>query len=402
MRTSSIKRCNKEEDSGENLLHRETATKVEVERTPISVLRLDPDDPRSRICPRTLTPCGPRPDLRRAGVRDLHACCECAGTAPSAAGGPLVEDQRHREHGGRLRPMQDDDLAAGWAASAAVFRWRPARLARAHPRFVRGVGSAACGSSGPRRACRAAEAQRIEGLVRRLGSSAQADVRLRLRATHAGLHPPRRPADGTTPAAARLPRRGGARRARRRRASPRRIAIADHVVDLGPARLRRGPSASRAPSRGWRGSGTQVTGRPSTTGPTLKGWSTCAPRAAGLEVRAPTRTTCGRSTSTSPWRALRGHRRRPRSGGWLVQRVVRGGAERVTGSTASADRGHGSGDRRPAPGCSDPIRKAFAKANGVEGRPCSARTPKGACPSLQRRRHHRTSTWVMRGVATTC
>ena len=62
----------------------------------------------------------------------------------------------------------------------------------------------------------------------------------------------------------------------------------------------------------------------------------------------------------------------------------------------SIDQGAIRGSRRSNPatytGLLDPIRKAFAKANGVKPALFSANS-EGACPTLQRRRRRSTPTW---------
>ena len=182
---------------------------------------------------------------------------------------------------------------------------------------------------------------------------------------------------------------------------PETIAIADHVVDLGPGAGtggRRG-RASRAPSRG--------------CGP-------AAPSPAAISTTGPrSRRRCGRPPAR--WRSaarrthnlqdvdvdiplgvlVRGHRR-----GGLGQELADRTARCPGGDgVVSIDQGAIRGSRRSNPatytGLLDPIRKAFAKANGVKPGLFSANS-EGACPTCNGAGVIYTDLAMMAGVATTC
>ena len=158
---------------------------------------------------------------------------------------------------------------------------------------------------------------------------------------------------------------------------PETIEIADHVVDLGPgAGTGGGRSASRAPSTGC---GVRHPHRPAPR-PPGGARSRSGRRRARSRSAARTRTTCRTSTSTSrsacsasspasPARArARSSTARSPSGAGVV----------------SIDQGAIHGSRRSNPatytGLLDPIRTAFAKANGVKPALFSANS-EGACPT---------------------
>ncbi len=182
---------------------------------------------------------------------------------------------------------------------------------------------------------------------------------------------------------------------------PEAIAIADHVVDLGPKRRDRGRArwSSRAPSRGCGTSGT-LTGRHLDDRAALKDEVRKSP-AGGWRCAAPTPTTCRTSTSTS--RSVCS----PSSPGWpgsgkssLIHGSVSGRDGVVT-----VDQGAIRGSRRSNPatytGLLDPIRKAFAKANGVKPALFSANS-EGACPNCNGTGVIYTDLAMMAGVATAC
>jgi excinuclease UvrABC ATPase subunit len=180
---------------------------------------------------------------------------------------------------------------------------------------------------------------------------------------------------------------------------PETIAIADHVVDLGPgAGTAGGTVCFEGTVEGLRASGT-LTGRH------------LGDRAALKErVRTPTGTLEIRSATTHNLRdvdvdiplgvlvVVTGVAGSGKSS--LVDGSIPAGA-----GVVSIDQGGIRGSRRSNPatytGLLDPIRKAFAKANGVKPALFSANS-EGACPSCNGAGVIYTDLAMMAGVATTC
>jgi excinuclease UvrABC ATPase subunit len=180
---------------------------------------------------------------------------------------------------------------------------------------------------------------------------------------------------------------------------PETIAIADHVVDLGPGAGTAGGSVCfEGTVEGLRASGT-LTGR-------------------HLDDRAALKETVRTPTGTREIRGATAHNLRDVDVdvplGVLV--VVTGVAGSGKGSlvhgsipagdgVVSIDQGAIRGSRRSNPatytGLLDPIRKAFAKANGVKPALFSANS-EGACPNCNGAGVIYTDLAMMAGVATTC
>jgi excinuclease UvrABC ATPase subunit len=177
------------------------------------------------------------------------------------------------------------------------------------------------------------------------------------------------------------------------------IAIADHVVDLGPgAGTAGGTVCFEGTVEGLRDSGT-VTGR-------------------HLDDRAALKETVRTPTGTLEIRGATTHNLRDVDvdiplGVLVVVTGVAGSGKSslVDGSipagagVVSIDQGGIRGSRRSNPatytGLLDPIRKAFAKANGVKPALFSANS-EGACPSCNGAGVIYTDLAMMAGVATTC
>ena len=181
---------------------------------------------------------------------------------------------------------------------------------------------------------------------------------------------------------------------------PETIAIADHVVDLGPgAGTAGGTVCFEGTVEGLRASGT-LTGRHLDDRAALK--ETVRTPTGALEIRgADAAQPAGRRRRHPARRARRRHRR-----GRLRQELAdpRLGRRPATG-VVSIDQGAIRGSRRSNPatytGLLDPIRKAFAKANGVKPALFSANS-EGACPNCNGAGVIYTDLAMMAGVATTC
>ena len=180
---------------------------------------------------------------------------------------------------------------------------------------------------------------------------------------------------------------------------PEAIAVADHVVDLGPgAGTAGGTVCFEGTVEGLRASGT-VTGR-------------------HLDDRAVLKETVRTPTGTLEIRGATAHNLRDVDvdiplGVFVVVTGVAGSGKSslVHGSipagagVVSVDQGAIRGSRRSNPatytGLLDPIRKAFAKANGVKPALFSANS-EGACPNCNGAGVIYTDLGMMAGVATTC
>ncbi|AWT46582.1 MULTISPECIES: ATP-binding cassette domain-containing protein [Streptomyces] len=177
------------------------------------------------------------------------------------------------------------------------------------------------------------------------------------------------------------------------------IAIADHVVDLGPgAGTAGGTVCFEGTVEGLRTSGT-ITGR-------------------HLDDRAAVKDTVRKPTGTLPIRGARTHNLQgvdvdiPLGVLVVVTGVAGSGKSSLVHGSMPADAGVVSidqtpirGSRRSNPatytGLLDPIRKAFAKANGVKPALFSANS-EGACPTCNGAGVIYTDLAMMAGVATTC
>lgn len=184
---------------------------------------------------------------------------------------------------------------------------------------------------------------------------------------------------------------------------PETIAIADHVVDLGPgAGTAGGMVCFEGTVEGLRAGGT-VTGR-------------------HFDDRAALKETVRKPTGLLPIRGATAHNLRNvdvdiplgvlavvtgvATGQELARaRVAAGQVEGHAARVVSVDQGAIRGSRRSNPatytGLLDPIRKAFAKANGVKPALFSANS-EGACPTCNGAGVVFTDLAMMAGVATTC
>ena len=311
---------------------------------------------------------------------------------PAQRGGPVVEDRRH-QHRRRLRDADQRPRRLGARPRRAV-GGAAARGAAAHLDSFVEIGLGYLSLDRP-----------VGHAVRRRGAAHQDDPpprllahrrHLRLRRADDRAAPARHPADERPAAAAarqgqhragRGAQAGGDRDRRpRRRPRPRRRH-----------RRRRG-RASRAPSTGC-GPAARSPAATSTTGPPSR--RRCGRPPARWRSAAPTTHNLQDVDVDIPLGVLVVRHRRRRLGQELAD--PRLGRRPATG-VVSIDQGAIRGSRRSNPatytGLLDPIRKAFAKANGVKPALFSANS-EGACPNCNgagviytdlgddgRRRHH--------------
>jgi excinuclease UvrABC ATPase subunit len=180
---------------------------------------------------------------------------------------------------------------------------------------------------------------------------------------------------------------------------PEAIAIADHVVDLGPgAGAGGGEVVFEGTLEGLRASGT-LTGRHLDDRATLK--DTVRTPTGTLEIRGATANNLQDVDVDVPLGVLVVVTGVAGSGkSSLVHGSIPAGA-----GVVSIDQGAIKGSRRSNPatytGLLDPIRKAFAKANGVKPALFSANS-EGACPTCNGAGVVFTDLAMMAGVATTC
>ncbi len=180
---------------------------------------------------------------------------------------------------------------------------------------------------------------------------------------------------------------------------PETIAIADHAVDLGPgAGTAGGTVCFQGTVEGLRKSGT-LTGRHLDDRAALK--KTLRKPTGALEVRGATTHNLKRVDVDIPLGVLVAVTGVAGSGkSSLIHGSIPAGA-----GVVSIDQGALGGSRRSNPatysGLLDPIRKAFAKANGVKPALFSANS-EGACPTCNGAGVLYTDLGVMAGVATPC
>src|SRR5881628_2143684 len=318
------------------------------------------------------------------------ACPECGGTRLSEAarssriGGINIAD---------ACAMQISDLAK-WIRGLDEPSVAPllAALLKTLDSFVE-IGLGYLSLDRPSGTVSGGEAQRVK-MIRHLGS-ALTDVTYVFDEPTAGLHPHdiRRMNDLLV----RLRDKGNTVLVVEHK--PQTIAIADHVVDLGPgAGTAGGTVCFEGSVDGLRASGT-LTGR-------------------HLDDRAALKETVRTPTGTLEIRGATAHNLRGVDvdiplGVLVVVTGVAGSGKSslVHGSipagagVVSIDQGAIHGSRRSNPatytGLLDPIRKAFAKANGVEPALFSANS-EGACPNCNGAGVIYTDLAMMAGVATTC
>ena len=181
---------------------------------------------------------------------------------------------------------------------------------------------------------------------------------------------------------------------------PETIAIADHVVDLGPgAGTAGGTVCFEGTVEGLRASGT-LTGRHLDDRAALK--KTVRTPTGALEIRGATTHNLQRRRRRHPARrAGRRHRRRRLRQELARARLDAGRRRAWCRSTRARSAARDAATRRPTPDCSTRSATAFAKANGVKPALFSANS-EGACPTCNGAGVIYTDLAMMAGVATTC
>ncbi|QEV16689.1 ATP-binding cassette domain-containing protein [Streptomyces alboniger] len=180
---------------------------------------------------------------------------------------------------------------------------------------------------------------------------------------------------------------------------PEMIAIADHVVDLGPGAGQAGGTVCfEGPLEGLRASGT-ITGRHLDDRAAVK--ETVRKSTGALEIRGATANNLRKVDVDIPLGVLTVITGVAGSG---KSSLVHGSVPTDAG-VISVDQSPIKGSRRSNPatytGLLDPIRKAFAKANGVKPALFSANS-EGACPTCNGAGVIYTDLGMMAGVSTTC
>ena len=318
------------------------------------------------------------------------ACPECGGTR-------LSEAARSSRMGGiniaDVCAMQISDLAE-WVGGLDEPSVAPllAALQQTLDSFVE-IGLGYLSLDRPSGTLSGGEAQRVK-MIRALGSSLT-DVTYVFDEPTAGLHP--HDIERMNNLLLRLRDKGNTVLVVEH--DPETIAIADHVVDLGPgAGTAGGTVCFEGTVEGLRASGT-VTGRNLGDRAALK--ETVRAPAGTLEIRGATVHNLRDVDVDIPLGVLVVVTGVAGSGkSSLVQGSIPAGA-----GVVSIDQGVIRGSRRSNPatytGLLDPIRKAFAKANGVKPALFSANS-EGACPSCNGAGVIYTDLAMMAGVATTC
>ncbi len=371
-----------------DLLHREP-TKIKVDGINLTYEGLIPKIQKSFLSKDA--------DAQQPHVRAFVERAVTFSTCPDCQGTRLAREARSSKIGGKsiadVCSMQISELAA-WIRGLDEPSVAPllAALARSLDSFVE-IGLGYLSLDRPSGTLSGGEAQRTK-MIRHLGSSLT-DVTYVFDEPTAGLHP--HDVQRMNDLLLRLRDKGNTVLVVEH--EPETIAIADHVVDLGPgAGTAGGTVCFEGTVEGLRASDT-LTGRHFGDRTALK-----------KKVRA--------RTGTLPIRGARTHNLRDVDvdiplGVLVVVTGVAGSGKSslVHGSipagagVVSIDQGAIRGSRRSNPatytGLLDPIRKAFAKANGVKEALFSANS-EGACPGCNGAGVIYTDLAMMAGVATTC
>jgi excinuclease UvrABC ATPase subunit len=372
----------------DDLLHKE-ATKIKVDGVNLTYLGLIPQIQKSFLAKDV--------DSLQSHIRAFVERAVTFTECPDCGGTRLAEAARSSKIDGvniaDACAMQITDLA-GWVGGLDEPSVAPllATLAHTLDSFVE-IGLGYLSLDRPTGTLSGGEAQRTK-MIRHLGS-ALTDVTYVFDEPTIGLHP--HDIARMNDLLVRLRDKGNTVLVVEHK--PEAIAIADHVVDLGPgAGSAGGTICYEGTVEGLRASGT-LTGRHLDDRASLKA-SVRAPTGA-LEVRgAATHNLCDVDVDI-PLGVLA-----------VVTGVAGSGkSSLVHGSVAgrdgvvAVDQGAIKGSRRSNPatytGMLDPVRKAFAKANGVKPGLFSANSD-GACPTCNGAGVLETDLGMMAGVATTC
>ncbi|MYS21578.1 excinuclease ABC, A subunit [Streptomyces sp. DvalAA-14] len=323
------------------------------------------------------------------------ACPECGGTRLSEAarssriGGINIAD---------ACAMQISDLA-GWVGDLDEPSVAPllTTLRRTLDSFGE-IGLGYLSLDRPSGTLSGGEAQRVK-MIRHLGSSLT-DVTYVFDEPTAGLHP--HDIQRMNGLLLRLRDKGNTVLVIEHK--PETIVIADHVVDLGPgAGTAGGTVCFEGTVDGLRSSGTR-TGRHFDDRAAVK--ETVRKPAGTLEIRGATTHNLRNVDVDIPLGVLAVVTGVAGSGkSSLLHGSLAGSAGAADAGAVSIDQGAIRGSRRSNPatytGLLDPIRKAFAKANGVKPALFSANS-EGACPNCNGAGVVYTDLAMMAGVATTC
>ena len=266
--------------------------------------------------------------------------------------------------------MQITDLA-DWVARARRAVGGPAARRRSSTRWTPSSrsASATCPSTGPPGTLSGGEAQRTK-MIRHLGSSLT-DVTYVFDEPTIGLHP--HDIARMNQLLLRLRDKGNTVLVVEHK--PEAIAIADHVVDLGPGRgdRRAARSSTRGPSRGC-AAATPSPGATSTTGP--RSSRRCGRAAGSLEIRgAATAQPARRRRRRPARRALRRHGRRGLGQELARPRLARAGATASSASTRARSAARGGATPRPTPACWSRSARRSRRPT-ASSRRCSAPTPR--------------------------
>jgi excinuclease ABC A subunit len=323
-------------------------------------------------------------------------------TCPDCAGTRLNEGARSSRIGGiniaEASAMQISDLAE-WVRGLDEPSVAPllASLGHTLDSFVE-IGLGYLSTDRPSGTLSGGEAQRVK-MIRHLGSSLT-DVTYVFDEPTIGLHP--HDISRMNDLLLRLRDKGNTVLVVEHK--PQTIAIADHVVDLGPgAGTGGGTVCFEGSVAGLRSSGT-ITGRHFDDRAALKEKARTSTGA--LEIRGATEHNLRDVDVDIPLGVLVVVTGVAGSGkSSLVQGALLKGSAAVDAGVVSIDQGSIRGSRRSNPatysGLLEPIRKAFAKANGVKPALFSANS-EGACPNCNGAGVIYTDLAMMAGVATTC
>ena len=372
----------------DDLLHKEL-TKIKIDGINLTYLGLIPQIRKSFL---SKDPEAMQPHIRAFVDRAVTftACPDCGGTR-------LGEAARSSKIGGisiaDACAMQISDLA-GWVRGLDEPSVAPllSALLQTLDSFVE-IGLGYLSLERPSGTLSGGEAQRTK-MIRHLGSSLT-DVTYVFDEPTIGLHP--HDVERMNDLLLQLRDKGNTVLVVEH--EPDAIAIADHVVDLGPgAGTAGGTICFEGTVEGLRGSGT-ITGRHLDDRASLK--DTVRTPTGALEIRGATTHNLRDVDVDIPLGVLCVITGVAGSGkSSLVHGSIPAGEDVV-----SIDQGAIRGSRRSNPatytGLLDPIRKAFAKANGVKPALFSANS-EGACPTCNGAGVIYTDLGMMAGVATTC